>query len=713
MPRDTPATKARRPPPEGSRPKATRLTGVGPRVPRDAVLVALLNILAVVVYLVLVRGRVGPFIDNDEYIYGNLAQSIAAGDGDLWRGVAPGLRTIYPYVIAPAWGLADGQAGYRLVQTIGVLLMCSIVWPVWLASRQLVPGRWALLAPALAISGVWMAESARVMTEALAMPAVTWSLCLALVAIRQRSVGIMACALGFALLAGLARAQAGVVVVAITLGVTLDVLRRPRREWRAAAGAVRIELAVLWGLVIVGTVGAVGPGRSNLGDYGGVVGKGAPIGDIVRFAADHLTDLVLLAGVLPFLAVVALALQPKAWRSESTGPFLALFVGASVSFLIVGGWFGAAVSQRTIERYVEYVAPLVAVGLLPALRGAAWRAAIVASAALTLVALTLQDLSIRGNAAPSVHAFGERVLGWPGVPQGGSSASVALLVAVLGGVLSAGLWLRDRPGAISLGTRSLRYSTVVPVGLVVVAVAGVMIPSSWDWPEEHRVSANIRDTFGRMPDRVDRVVRGSGTIVVDTLPPTVPLWIEFFNKKLDRVAAGAPESADLGAGYGPICEYRLDASGRFAADECTAGKHAFVFMTAAGSVPTLRGGGAARTVGLPSVYVVDGPPRLLAMRQPICDETTGACRRASITTFAQRPGKLTLTFTGPQQPHQVLVGGRAYTIEPGAPMSITVPVPAGRHETAIQGDWPALLLGVPELDRVTLQEAGGAPVRLN
>lgn len=672
-------------------------------------------VVAVVAYLLLTRLRVGPFVDNDEYVYGNLAQSIAMGEGSLWREVDVGLRSLYPYVIAPAWMLADGEAGFRFTQAIGVVLMGSIVWPVWLASRTVVPGRWALIAPPLALSGIWMDASARVMTEALAIPAVTWSLCLALVACRRGSSRVLALATAFGLIAVLARPQAGAVVLAIAVALTLDVLRRPRSEWRAAAQAGGLRLGCMWSLVALGALAVAGPAEPWLGSYSEIVGQGASPGDILRYAVDHLTDTVFLVGVVPWVLVVALGLSRGAWRDAATGSYLSLAVAVTVSFVLVAGWFGASVSFRTIERYIQYIGPLLLVGLVPAARQVRWGAVLVSGGITALIALGVQRASVQSNEAQALHAFGQWFLGWPQVPGIGATWLLGPLLVIVTLLVSLAVRLRERPGTFEMAGAAAPFRSVGIAATLALALCGIAFPAAWQWSEEHRISGAIARTFGRIPAGLDRHIHGHGTMVVDTLPPTVPLWIEFFNKKIDRAVAGAPESSNVAAGYGPICTYRLAPDGSFASGhQCTPqGRRSYLFMTASGQIPTLRGGGRALPTGLPLVYSVTGEGRLVALRQPLCDEDTGACRQATITTFARRPSVLSVRFSAGQSPHAVALNGRGSLIEPGRPRTLRVRVGPGMQATTVQGDWQLFSLDTPYLDRVTLQERGKTPILLN
>ena len=680
----------------------------------EGVAVGVLFVVAVVAYLVLARLRVGPFIDNDEFIYGNLAQSIAGGDGDTWRGASLGQNTLYPYVIAPAWVITDGATAYHVAQAIGVVLSASIVWPVWLVSRTLVTGRWALVAPVLAVLGVWMELSAKIMTEAVAFPAAVWGLCLSVIALRKPGSRWLWGALAAIALAVLARAQLGVLVPVLALAVSLDVLRRPRSEWSTAARARRGDLWVMWGLVAVGLVMLAGPGRSALGDYSGVLDLRPSLSSALRWSLDHATDVVLLVGVVPWIATLALLFSSRVWRSDDLGPFLSVLAPASVGFIALAGWFAAGEAPRVIERYVDYLGPLLVIGLIPALRRASARAVVSVTLVTALVVLGGHDPADRGGEAPGLAATGTRLLGWDA--GGGSLWQIALLTSVAGAVIALAAVSRQRdeegaPPRVSKGWHA------AGVGVILAATASWLVNTSdWQWREAHTISTAFRGLFGRIPDDVAGRLHGRTTLVVSNIAPSVPLWLEFFNKAIDRaIVQPGPTPEAVGSGYGPSCAFALQADGRLTSDpSCDTGeRRSYLMVMNPDTIPTLRDGGPARPAGVPLAYTVVGRPRLLALRTPLCDLATVTCRPATVTSFAERPAALTLRFRGGQLPQRVAVNGAIHALPASATTTIVVRVATGKVTTTVQGDWQAPSPYAADLVALTLTERGRAAVRMN
>src|SRR5262245_24394929 len=135
---------------------------VARRIDRHEWLIPLaLFLVSVATYVLLAAGRHGPIVNNDEFIYGNVAQSLGAGDGYTWRALGEGQRTIYPYVIAPAWIFWDGAAAYGVAKAINAVMLSAVVWPVWWLGRELLGPRLAALPAALLLVGMWMESSAR------------------------------------------------------------------------------------------------------------------------------------------------------------------------------------------------------------------------------------------------------------------------------------------------------------------------------------------------------------------------------------------------------------------------------------------------------------------------------------------------------------------------------------------------------------------------
>lgn len=680
-------------------------------LPREVAAVASLFLLAIVAYLLLVRLRVGPFVDNDEYIYGNLAQSIAAGEGRSWRGQPGGLNSIYPYLIAPAWVLANGNVAFNVAKAIDVVVMCSMVWPVWLVSRRLIQGRGALIPPALLLLGVWMEYASKIMSEALALPATTFALCAWFFALRARGGRWFWAGLAAATLATLSRPQLGVLFVVLAAAFALDVVRGPREAWSARMRERRVPLAVCWGIVVVGAIVVIGPERSWLGDYGDLLDTSPPVLKSLRWTIDNTIELALMVGVIPLVASAGLLLSRSAWRDDVLGPFLAVLSAALIVLLPLAGWFDATVSQRLAERYIAYVAPLLLIGLVPGLRLGNWRRMLGVTAALVLATVAMDAGLGSSLEAPALDATA-RLVGWDrpsAIPLAGVAAVIGLLGLVAVAVGAA--WWVQRDQESPVRTRKPSATSLATAAALAIVVICLVDQSRWQWHEAHRTSRYFIPLLKGIPDDVDARVAGEKTIVSINFPSPLVLETEFFNKHITR-AVVAP-AANVGAGYGPSCPFKIRPDGSFiGGSACGVGRRPFVFLSDPRLVPTLVEGGPALATS-PNTNVVVGLPRFVAVRTPLCAEDLGRCTTATIKTWATAGGTLVLRFNGGQSPHRLAVNGKIHLAPAASPTTIRVPVAGGPATTQIQPDWQAPSPDVPVLVSATLVLPGRPQIQLN
>ncbi|MGH3113005.1 MAG: hypothetical protein ACRDOP_06015, partial [Gaiellaceae bacterium] len=81
--------------------------------------------------------RSTPTFFADEYIYAELARSLAETGRPLIRGVSASFPALLqPLLTAPAWLFEDVETSFRLVQTLGALLMSLAAVPVFLLARR-------------------------------------------------------------------------------------------------------------------------------------------------------------------------------------------------------------------------------------------------------------------------------------------------------------------------------------------------------------------------------------------------------------------------------------------------------------------------------------------------------------------------------------------------------------------------------------------------
>lgn len=324
-------------------------------------------VLSAAVRIALGRRMVAPWIMIDEIVYSELAKSFAAHGHFLVRGDSShGYGFVYPVLIAPAWRLFGAVPdAYRAAKAIDGVLMSLAAVPAYFLARRLLAPRLALVAALLAVLVPSMLYTGTVMTENAFYPlflavALTLVVTLERPTSRRQILLLALCALAYA-----TRAQAAALVPAIATAPLLLVLveRRGVRGLRPFATLY----GVLGAGVVLALLATAARGRSPLtllGAYRAATTSSYSASGILRFFLYHLAELDLYVGVIPFAALLALWLSPRAAvpaaRAFAAGSFaLTVWLLAEVA---------AFASQRSVDKIEErnmfYVAPFALTALL-------------------------------------------------------------------------------------------------------------------------------------------------------------------------------------------------------------------------------------------------------------------------------------------------------------------------------------------------------------
>ncbi len=659
--------------------------------PSRGTLIALAGIyvLAVVAYLLLVRRVPLPVIAPDEYTYGHLARSIADGEGLEWRGQGITLRAVlYLYAIAPAWLGASTTDAYALTKTEGTLLLCLTVVPTFLLARRALPAGLALLCAGLAVAGTWMTTAASILTENLALPLATAALAATVAAVAAPGGRRGWLALGFVVLAAWARMQcvALVAVIPLALVVAAVAAERPARE-RLRRDA--LLLCVTGGLTIAGlVVAAAAP--SVLGQYGGVSEFRPSVSELLAAVGHQSVGLVAMAGFVPVLVVLAGSTRRAAWRSEPTAALLAVTWAAAAVFLVQGAWTITEFGTWHVQRYAEYVLPVLFVAAFAlAAGGHLARRRVAAATTLTAALLLL---------APPIRQVLEERAAWAISVRFhdllGVSTPVALALATLlaGGAVLLVLQARRGPGSAA--------GVATVVGVATLAAFAVQDQAGWRW--QTQLTRASRVGYPADLQWIDHA--GSGDVARLVTLASSWRWpsTELFNRSITQVYGRDAVSAV--AVRGPLCRWNPDGTG------------VIQFSGPCGAVPKRfytdddqvrvrlydqRVEALTRVVG--RVVSVPGRPRLQSLLFIPCGSPTPAVEYSGAGRIARAPGRcvaglesqlwldapgtLVLRFRGDAVDHLVTVGSRQYTLAPDAVTTIRVPVAQGASQTQAQLDW--------------------------
>jgi hypothetical protein len=497
------------------------------RVPAWAWLTGIVIISALVRY-VFGRGTPAPWIMVDELIYSELAKSLADSGRFLVRGEATAAYGIvYPALIAPAWALFESvPQAYAAAKAINALVMSLAAVPAYFLARRVLTEPLALAAAALTVAVPSMVYTATLMTENAFYP-LFLAAALAMVLWLERPTALRtAIVLGVSLVAYLTRQQALALLPAL---LTAPLLVAGRAAFRRYALVYGLGAAGVIGIILV----QVARGRSPLGIFGAyeVAGRADySVGEVAKWFAYHLGELSLSLGVVPFAALILLALMPRQ-LTERDRIFVAAALSLSFWLVLEVAIFASEQTFRIEERNMFYVGPLFFIALLVWIeRGLSRPQPATAVAAMVAVGLPLvipYDDFIGLNAVSDTVAL--LPLGW--LVEHGLALSHASLVVLAGSVL-AGL-------AFSFVPR--RYALVLPaLVLVYFAVSQHPIVSQHRFRSAQHLFGGIT---AKHRDWIDRAVGSDAdvSLVWTGTSDKFTVWEnELFNRSVGDVYTTGP-----------------------------------------------------------------------------------------------------------------------------------------------------------------------------
>src|SRR5919198_4232452 len=175
-----------------------------------------------------------PWFFGDELELTQLARSIAETGHPARRGDPYTFKSLYTYVMAPAWLLDNVHQAYATIRYLGVILMTLTVFPAYGIARMIV-GKWPALFVAAASTAIpAVAYAPIIVEEPLAYPYATLTLFLVLKALVVRRPWWIAGAAVASFAGVLVRDELVVLVVAFALAACFLALASERAaRWRA------------------------------------------------------------------------------------------------------------------------------------------------------------------------------------------------------------------------------------------------------------------------------------------------------------------------------------------------------------------------------------------------------------------------------------------------------------------------------------------------
>ena len=346
-------------------PVSSRGANLLARVPVWAWLTALVVVSSVFRYG-LSRRVVAPWIMVDELIYSELAKSFADTGHFLIRDVHHGAYgAVYPLLIAPAWKLFGSVPdAYAAAKTIGSVLMSLTAIPVYFLARRVIAPIPSLLAALLAVAVPSLMYTGTLMTETVFYPLFACVALALVLALERPTIQRQLVLLALCLLAFLTRSQAIVLVPAVaTAPLVLAWLDRRRLRMLADFKALYGALLVAVVAVLVVQLARGHSPYDVLGSYSVTGHATYRPGQVLKWVLYHLAELDLYLGIVPFAALLLLAIVGRS-LDRPLRVFLAASLPLIAWLLLEVGAFASALSPRIQERNLFYVAPLFLIALL-------------------------------------------------------------------------------------------------------------------------------------------------------------------------------------------------------------------------------------------------------------------------------------------------------------------------------------------------------------
>jgi hypothetical protein len=390
-------------------------------------------------------GHQSPRYFPDEYIYSQLARSIAEGRGLEIRGAPAHFPALLePLLSAPFWLSGDAQTAFRLTLVWHALAMSLAAIPVFLLCRRLhLSDRVSLAAGALAVTLPSLTWASYLTADAIAYPLALGALCAIVALLDQPSRRLQVFVPVLCGAATLARVQ--YVVLPVVFLVAAAVLERGRVP--SIARRYRLTLILFASPAIL--VFAAGPAKI-LGYYSAVTDLSLGAGALLHWFTLDIVLLMIASGVVlaPGAAMgIASALLKPRTRSEAAFGLVTVLFAASLLF--EAALYASNGSERFQERYLMTLPPLLAPAFALGLRrsSTAWRFVGGASAAGLLLFAARVPLS--GYTIGTGKQDSPFLTGIYQVQQWTTGSTGAFIVAAVGAALAAtgaAVFLRPKRG---------------------------------------------------------------------------------------------------------------------------------------------------------------------------------------------------------------------------------------------------------------------------
>jgi hypothetical protein len=328
-----------------------------------AIPVAVVALLVLSLYAWEASSRKTPTIFSDELEWSQLSRAIASTGHAAALGEPRPFKSLYAYLIAPAWWSGSVGTGYALIKYFDAVLMCLTAVPVYFLARLMTPRRIAVVAAFASILTSAMFYATFLLPEAFAYPVFAGVAYLCVRSLAGGGRWWTIAAIAGCLVATQVRGELGTLGAAYALGAVVVFVSGPtgkrlRAGWSAFdhAGAAILALGVL---VVLNQLAS-----SRSPEYAVVTQAYKHRMWSLGFQAGSAFAIGI--GVLPAMAGLASLWLPSRRDDPAWRAFAAFTAAAVVSVFAYTGikaaYLSTVFATRVEERNMIYLGPLLVVG---------------------------------------------------------------------------------------------------------------------------------------------------------------------------------------------------------------------------------------------------------------------------------------------------------------------------------------------------------------
>ena len=304
-----------------------------------------------------------PTVFTDELEWSQLSRAIATTGHAARRGQPISFKSLYAFLIAPAWWIHSTAAAYTAIKYLNTIVMALSAIPTYLLARRLVSPRAAAVAGLGVLCTSAFFYAPLILPEVLAYP--TFCLC-AYLSVRALSgdgrrwtiAAIVICALSLEVRSQLVCAGGALALAAAGLWLAGPTSKRLRRSWSKAdhVGAIVLAIGIL---IVLNQIAS-----PHVSEWAEVTNGWKH--RLWRLGFEAASALVIGLGILPGIAGLASLWLPERKHDPRWRAFAAFLAASIVTFgmytAVKATFLSLHFGTYVEERNLIYLSPLLIVG---------------------------------------------------------------------------------------------------------------------------------------------------------------------------------------------------------------------------------------------------------------------------------------------------------------------------------------------------------------